>query len=81
MTERPSGFKPPEGGNPCPAKYQESFSNNSPKYGSFEHPFNRTPFGVHSIKKCRTSSLDKSPAAEGKEEEIIFKIESTGDSE
>lgn len=36
--------------------------SNSPKYGSFEHPFNRTPFGVHSIKKCLTSSLAKSPA-------------------
>ncbi len=34
----------------------------SPKYGSLGHPFNCTPFGVHSIKKCRTSSLAKSPA-------------------
>lgn len=32
-----------------------------PKYGSFGHPFKRTPFWVHSIRKCLTSSFDKSP--------------------
>lgn len=41
---------------PCDARYL-------PKYGSFGHPFRRTPFWVHSIRKCLTSSFDKSPTA------------------
>ena len=36
----------------------------SPKYGSLGQPFRRTPFCVHSIRKCLTSSLDRSPNAE-----------------
>ena len=39
---------------PCDAQHL-------PKYGSFGHPFKRTPLWVHSIRKCLTSSFDRSP--------------------
>lgn len=52
----PRGQRP--GGRQRPPRH-------SPKYGSLEQPFSRTPRGVHSTRKCRTSSLARSPAAGG----------------